>query len=614
MLMVVGATVPGQASVGGRLQAGCRLLRWGNLDSATQQFAEAYRQDSRCGEARAALGTVHLLLGNNRQARADFQAAAALMPDSSLGQLGLAAAHIQLGDDQAAINVYEELLTEQISPAVRGQVSAALAYLQCRRGLYDSALAQAATALRQAPQNPLACYVRAATLLARGQMIPAAQAIQQPVDNMALGGLMIKDCLFAPRTHYAQAHQIAQVAPPPELTAQPPTAGEGLPAQQPDFRITYPDHGAVVSGRLRVRLQIEKSAQINYISVLLGDDFVGISNQAPFELTVTTERSPEGWQALRVDGYDHQRNIVRSASVGVVVQNANRTLTPQEQQARAVTAELLRPYLYLQPSPGLWEHLRGYIEQVQGNYPSAVASYEVAFAASPELPRLREDLLAAYQHLDIPTNGSPSEMHQLAAGGGAVALTFDDGPHPKVTPWILDCLDRVGAKATFFLVGKQVELYPELTAEIHRRGHTLASHSYTHRDMRRLSALEIERELVSSRAVIRRATDVNVTLFRPPGGHYDEIVRRATGLWGYTTVFWTANICSYAGAPAHKLKSKLLSDIAPGGIVLLHNGDDQTVDILPDLLAGLKKRGLTMVALAGAKSQFADAEKEDLGR
>ncbi len=609
--MVLAAALPGHASVGQRLEAGCRLLQWGELERAGQEFEAAYRDDSRCGEARAGIGLVHLLLGEGSQAVTDFQAVAALGPNSSLGRLGLAVAYCQLGDDQAALNTYQELLLTDLGRQERVEVVAAIAYLQCRQGLYDSALGSAARALQEDADHLLARYVQAASLLAREQTGAAAQTMQEPPSGLALYGLMVEDCLFGRGAHYARVHQLAQPAPPPVAPALP-VSGEEFLHQEPDFQIVRPRHGSPVSGRLRVRVEVGGALDVSHISVLLGDRFVSMSNQAPFDLFVTTANYPEGWQRLRVDGYDHQGRVVRSVWVGVVVQNGNRTLAPQEQRAREMTVEQLRPYLFLQPGPGLWEHLRGCIWQAQRDYLQAIASYEAAFTQSPALPRLRDDLLAAYQHLNIPTRSSPGEMHQLVGEKDAVALTFDDGPHPQITPWILDHLDRAGAKATFFLVGKQVDLYPELAREIVRRGHQLASHSYTHRDMRRLSPLEVERELVRSRAAIRQASGVSVTLFRPPGGHYDEVVRQASGLWGYTTVFWTANIGNYPNAQPFQIRAGLLRDVQPGGIVLLHNGDDETVDVLPGLLDELRKRGLKMVALAGLRSDLVAATEEDL--
>ncbi len=619
---ILGLVLPTAASVGPRLEAGCRLLGQGELDRAAAQFAAAYAEDSRCGEAQAGLGVAHLLRGDGDQAVADFQAAAALDPTSSLGRLGLAAAYCQLGEHRLALSTYEGLLLTTLTSADRIEVTAAIAYLQSRQGLYDSALASAGQALQEDPCHSLARYAQAASLLARQQLAAAARATEEPLGNLTLCGLLVGDCLFAPQAYYARAHQLAQIPPPP-IPTPPPSPAPPPPEsarrqeflhQEPDFQIARPQHCSAVSGRLHIRLDVKATLEISHISVLLGDNFVGMSNKHPFDLFVMTTNCPDGWQALRVDAYDRAGHLVRSASVGVVVENGNRTLAPGERQARRTAAELLRPYLFLQPQPGLWEHLRGCIYQAQRDHMGAIASYEAAFARSPELPRLRDDLLAAYQHLNIPTKSSPSEMHQLPREQDAVALTFDDGPHPKVTPWILDHLDRVGAKATFFLVGKQVDLYPELAREIVRRGHQVGSHSYTHRNMRQLSPLEIERELVRSRAAIRRATGVSITLFRPPGGNYNETVRQATGLWGYTTVFWTANISDYPGASPGQVKAKLFQKIAPGSIVLLHNGEDETVDVLPDLLDKLRDRGMKMIALPGPEPHLLAATGKGVSR
>jgi len=525
----------------------------------------------------------------------------------------LVAAYCQLGDDQAGLRICSELLKGDLSATERAEVTAALAYLQCRRGLYDSALAAAQQVLAVEPTQPLARYVRAAALLARQQFAEAVTATERPLMGLSVCGLLVSDCLFAPETYYAQRHPVAEAALSLPVLAGLPEGGEGLLHQEPDFQIISPRHGAMVSENVRVRLRVKGRLDINYVAVLLGKKFVGMSNQMPFDLTVMTRGIADGWQQLRVDAYDRKGNILRTATVGVVVAKGSRTLTSQELHARQTTAELLRPYLLLQPHPGLWEHLCGRIWEAQRAYEQAVDNYEQAFIISPQLPRLRGDLLAAYQHIGVPTMGSPSELHQLGSVSRIVALTFDDGPHPKVTPWIVDQLDRVGAKATFFLVGKQVDLYPELVRQIVARGHTVGSHSYTHRDMRKLNGWEIERELVRSRAAVRRAAGINVTLFRPPGGHYDEAVRQATGLWGYTTVFWTANISNYSGDPASYVKSGLLRDIRPGGICLLHNGEDETIQILPDLLQELKRRGFKMVALHGTSPQATLASSQEDG-
>ncbi len=229
MLAVLGWPGPAMASVGPKLLAGCRLLGKGELAGAARQFEAAYQQDSRCAQARAGLGTVHLLQGDSQQAVTDFQAVAALAPNSSLGGLGLVAAYYQLGDDQAGLKICDELLKGDLSGVEQAEVTAALAYLQCRQGLYDSALASADQVLTANPEHSLARYVKAAALLARQQFAEAAAATEQPLAGPSVGGLLVSDCLFAPQTYYAQSHPVAEVAPLPLVVVALPAPGTGFP-------------------------------------------------------------------------------------------------------------------------------------------------------------------------------------------------------------------------------------------------------------------------------------------------------------------------------------------------------------------------------------------------
>ncbi len=137
-------------------------------------------------------------------------------------------------------------------------------------------------------------------------------------------------------------------------------------------------------------------------------------------------------------------------------------------------------------------------------------------------------------------------------------------------------------------------MYPELAREIVRRGHEVGSHSYTHANMRHQSTLTVERELVMSRHIIRRATGEFVTLFRPPGGNFDDQVRAATEATGFATVFWTENITSYPGLKGEVILPRMIDRIGRNGIVLLHNGYDETTEVLPLLLPALTQRGLRM--------------------
>ncbi|MBD3292673.1 MAG: polysaccharide deacetylase family protein, partial [Armatimonadia bacterium] len=154
------------------------------------------------------------------------------------------------------------------------------------------------------------------------------------------------------------------------------------------------------------------------------------------------------------------------------------------------------------------------------------------------------------------------------------------------------------------LVGKQAVMYPQLVQEIVTRGHEIGSHSQTHCNLCTLDRLGIEQELVRSRASIRQACGQMVTLFRPPGGNYNSAVRRAAAATGFTTVFWTENIGNYPGRRGQEIGLKMDEKLADGGIVLLHNGYDETEVALPHLLRKLKARGMrcdTISALADTR-------------
>lgn len=148
-----------------------------------------------------------------------------------------------------------------------------------------------------------------------------------------------------------------------------------------------------------------------------------------------------------------------------------------------------------------------------------------------------------------------------------VALTFDDGPHPDVTPKLIDMFARHGAQATHFLVGAAAEARPDLVHALTDAGHVVANHTYSHRSLVRLSSEERRSELERGRAVLGpRAND----LVRPPYGHVDLDTARDVRAVGMRCVMWTSHVRDWEPATAEELTRRLRAAIAPGSIVLLH--------------------------------------------
>lgn len=190
--------------------------------------------------------------------------------------------------------------------------------------------------------------------------------------------------------------------------------------------------------------------------------------------------------------------------------------------------------------------------------------------------------------------------HEVLSGNpghNAVALTFDDGPHPEFTPQILNILEKNGVKATFFVVGKMAEKYPELIRSEQAAGHQLGNHTYNHLNLARLLAEEIKAELLACNYVVKKACGFDMTYCRPPGGDYNRKVIAASSQESFKVVLWTDDPGDYADPGAGVIERRVLDDIADGGIILLHDGVEQTINVLPQIIKNIRQRGLKFVTI-----------------
>ena len=205
------------------------------------------------------------------------------------------------------------------------------------------------------------------------------------------------------------------------------------------------------------------------------------------------------------------------------------------------------------------------------------------------------------------SESSPRRRSPGRAGGGSrVALTFDDGPDPEITPRVLDLLDEHGARASFFCIGERVERHPDLAAEIARRGHRVENH--THRHLNRFAMLPpggLGREIDRAQEAIAGATGRAPALFRPPAGIRSPLLEPALARRGLWLASWTRRGYDTVRSDPERVLAALERNLAPGDVLLLHDGrmvggtggNRVVLEVLPRLLARLAEAGLRSVPL-----------------
>jgi peptidoglycan/xylan/chitin deacetylase (PgdA/CDA1 family) len=188
----------------------------------------------------------------------------------------------------------------------------------------------------------------------------------------------------------------------------------------------------------------------------------------------------------------------------------------------------------------------------------------------------------------------------------AVALTFDDGPHPEYTSRIAEILSKEGARSTFFCVGQRVERHPALATALHRAGHALENHSFSHGTGRDLFLTgRLRRDLELCQKVIAGITSKTPRYYRPAVGIRNPVVHRAARAVGLQLVTWTLAARDGALALDPRRAGRMARRAGPGSILALHDGTsaersalrERTVRNLPELLHRLKDRGLRFVTL-----------------
>ena len=179
-------------------------------------------------------------------------------------------------------------------------------------------------------------------------------------------------------------------------------------------------------------------------------------------------------------------------------------------------------------------------------------------------------------------------------------LTFDDGPHPSATSRILDVLDALRTPAAFFMVGANVEKFPELARQVTACGQTVGNHTFYHTKLHLKGPRFIFNELRRAHETITRVAGTQPRLFRPPHGYRNPFVSMAARRMSYASFGWTFGVWDTDRPGAPEIRRRVVARLRPGAIILLHDGGDpgdhgqdrsQTAEALPSIIADAGKLG-----------------------
>lgn len=176
-----------------------------------------------------------------------------------------------------------------------------------------------------------------------------------------------------------------------------------------------------------------------------------------------------------------------------------------------------------------------------------------------------------------------------------VALTFDDGPHAKVTQQILKTLKKYNAKATFFVVGNKVEKNPTILKEIFNAGHEIGNHTYNHSKLTTLTDKDVKTQIQSTNALVKSVTGYDTTVFRPPYGSYNK---KITDQLNVPNVLWTIDTLDWKHHDPKKTVQIINTNVKNGSIILMHDIHQTTADALDSVLSSLQKKGYQFVTVS----------------
>jgi peptidoglycan-N-acetylglucosamine deacetylase len=249
---------------------------------------------------------------------------------------------------------------------------------------------------------------------------------------------------------------------------------------------------------------------------------------------------------------------------------------------------------------------QSYSEKSQTNNNNNLTSSQILLVSnnltiSSTVGQWRDRTKTIVLSLSIPLQyqGKVFDAVKIKNNPKVIALTFDDGPWLGSTDEILQILRRNNIKGTFYIIGRNLQMYPQIGQQLVSEGHAIGNHTWSH-SYHRLSPATSAREIENTTSLIYKLTGVKTYLFRPPGGFLNNGPAGYARSKKYAVTLWSADSSDWKRPSVAALVNNVVREATPGGMVLMHDGGGDrsgTIKALPIIIAKLRSQGYSFVTV-----------------
>jgi len=239
-----------------------------------------------------------------------------------------------------------------------------------------------------------------------------------------------------------------------------------------------------------------------------------------------------------------------------------------------------------------------------------VAGHLWAANSKPAKPAPRNSASAMSSNATSATVALPRAVSHGDRQSPMVALTFDDAPHPEYVPRLLALFRAENVKATFFLVGSQVKLFPDVARAIVADGHEIGNHSLSHRQLPRGSASVAEEEIVGMQQLLKERLGISPILYRPTFGVASNEVKRICEREHLAVILWDVDTNDWRdGSTRETIVRTALQNVTSGSIILFHATHLRSIEAVAELIPLLRVRGYELVTVSKLLEDRAQREE-----